>query len=324
MRQVPGQLVFSREEALRAGWTDSALARAVRSGRLVRLRRGFFMCVDADRERAEVIAAVRDISGSAASHHSALRSHALPIVGRRPPLPEVTVPPSGRGSAHGVLLHRASMGTDDMCIIDGIPVLNAARTVIDVGRSRPVASAVAAIDAALYRGMATPDELDEVLLRCWNWPGIRRAQRAVRLSDARSESPLESISRLVLRRLRLPKPDLQPVVLDQHGRQLGRLDFYWDEFGVAGEADGRSKYDAREVLIAEKERQELLEDCGLVFVRWGWDAPTSLPYLLKARVEAAFERGLARDRSGFPRLWSVMPSDPATRRENVIAWTRNR
>ena len=24
---------------------------------------------------------------------------------------------------------------------------------------------------------------------------------------------------------------------------IGRLDFYWDEFGVVGEADGRAKYD---------------------------------------------------------------------------------
>jgi hypothetical protein len=144
------------------------------------------------------------------------------------------------------------------------------------------------------------------------------------LSDGRSESPLESISRLVLAWLGLPKPDLQPVILDQYGRPLGRLDFYWDEFGVAGEADGRSKYVSRAVLTAEKERQELLEDCGLVFVRWGWDAPTSLPHLLKARVEAGFERGLARDRSGFPRLWSVVRSDPVTSEEKVISTARGR
>jgi hypothetical protein len=236
-------------------------------------------------------------------------------------MPELTVRPDARGSATRVLLHRATVAPDDVCVIDGLPALTAARTVIDVARSRPISTAVAAIDAALYEGLATEDQLDDVLLRCWNWPGIRRAQRAVRLSDRRSESPLESVSRLVLRWLRLPAPELQPVVLDRHGRPLGRLDFYWDEFGVAGEADGRSKYDSRQVLIAEKERQELLEDCGLVFVRWGWDAPTARPQLLKARVEAAFERGRARDRSRFPRLWSVVRSEPIERRENVIqAW----
>lgn len=318
MRPLPNALVFSRGDALKAGWTDAALARAVRSGRLLRLRRGYFARPGADLERAEAIAAVRDISGSAASHRSGLLLHTLPIVGQRAPMPELTVLPDSRGSAHRVLLHRAAMTCDDMCVIDGVPVLKVARTLVDVARARPITAAVAAIDAALQRGATTLDDIDDVLLRCWNWPGIRRAQRAVRLSDGRSESPLESVSRLILGWLQVPKPDLQPTVLDQYGRPIGRLDFYWEQFGVAGEADGRSKYDTRDVLTAEKERQELLEDCGLVFVRWGWAAVTGRPSVLKARLEAAFERGLTRDRSGFPRLWSVMPSDPATREEDVI------
>lgn len=208
--------------------------------------------------------------------------------------------------------------------LDDLPVLTAARTVVDVARARPIATSIAAIDAALQRGMTTPDEINEVLLRCWNWPGIRRAQRAVRLSDGRSESPLESVSRLVLASLGLPKPDLQPVVLDQYGRPIGRLDFYWDEFGVAGEADGRGKYDSRDVLTAEKQRQELLEDCGLVFVRWDWAAVFARPHLLKARLEAAFARGRGRDRSGFPRLWSVVPTESVTSEENVISTGRGR
>lgn len=208
--------------------------------------------------------------------------------------------------------------------LDDLPVLTAARTVVDVARARPIATSIAAIDAALQRGMTTPDEINEVLLRCWNWPGIRRAQRAVRLSDGPSESPLESVSRLVLDSLGLPKPDLQPVVLDQYGRPIGRLDFYWDEFGVAGEADGRGKYDSRDVLTAEKQRQELLEDCGLVFVRWDWAAVFARPHLLKARLEAAFARGRGRDRSGFPRLWSVVPTESVTSEENVISTGRGR
>jgi hypothetical protein len=118
--------------------------------------------------------------------------------------------------------------------------------------------------------------------------------------------------------LRLPASDLQPVAIDQYGYAAGRLDFYWDEFGVAGEADGRSKYDTRQVLTAEKERQERLEDHGLVFVRWGWSDVVHRPQLLRSRLRSGFDRGTARDRSGFPRLWSIRRTESVLRRENLI------
>ena len=55
------------------------------------------------------------------------------------------------------------------------------------------------------------------------------------------------------------------------GRFLGRPDFYWDEFGVIGEADGMAKYDGtHDVAADEKRRQGELEDAGLIAVRWVW------------------------------------------------------
>lgn len=96
--------------------------------------------------------------------------------------------------------------------------------------------------------------------------------------------------------MRLPAPDLQTSVFDQFGRFVARLDLYWDEFGVAGEADGRSKYDSRSVLTGEKERQEVIEDLGLIVARWGWEHTTRRRHVLQERIENAFERGRLRDR----------------------------
>ena len=206
------------------------------------------------------------------------------------------------------MLYRATLTEADVTLVGDLPVTSVARTLIDVARHRSVATAVAAMDAALHREMVTVDDLDDVLVRCWNWPRIRRAQRAVRLVDARAESPLESVSRLTIRWLGLPTPALQPWILNVAGRAVARLDFYWDEFGVFGEADGRSKYDSRLVLTAEKERQEMLEDLGLVGVRWGWEYAIQRRYALKARLERGFARGRARDRSGLRRGWSVRAS----------------
>jgi hypothetical protein len=88
------------------------------------------------------------------------------------------------------------------------------------------------------------------------------------------------------------------------GRFLGRVDFYWDDFGVVGEADGDGKYGDRQALIAEKRRQERLEEAGLVVVRWGWQDLRD-PDLLAARVRRALDRGSRR--SGI-RGWFARPA----------------
>lgn len=211
------------------------------------------------------VAATCSCSDSAVSHRSALVMHGLPVVGRWTGRPVLTVPPRRTGSLRDAHLHRATLWPQDVVVVGEAAVTSVARTLIDVARSCPTSTVVAALDAALHRGAVEVGALDDVVLRCWNWPGIARAHRAIRLSDGRSESPLESVSRLTIRLLRLPPPEPQVVVLDPSGRRIARLDFYWDEFGVAGEADGRSKYTDRDVLTAEKDRQEDVENLGVCF-----------------------------------------------------------
>jgi hypothetical protein len=161
------------------------------------------------------------------------------------------------------------------------------------------------MDAALGRGLATMAELEAVAARCRNWPGIAKARRALALTDARAESPLESISQLALTKHRLPAAVLQQSIYDSRLRFRGRVDFYWDEFGVVGEADGHAKYRlSPNSLIEEKLRQERLEELGLIVVRWGW-ADVGEPTALERRIRQAFQRGGARDRSAFPRNWSL-------------------
>lgn len=306
MHRAPESPTFSRADANLLGWSDAALARAVRSGRLVRVRRGHFATCTPTPELA-AIAAAHACADSVVSHRSALLLHGLPIVGPIPPVPELTVRPGGRVDVAGAHMYRATLPPEQIVVVGDVPVASIARTLIDVGRHRPTSTAVAAMDQALHERRTTVDELHEVLRSCWNWPRVRRAARALRLADGRAESPLESVSRLVIGWLRLPAPAPQTVILDRFGYPAGRLDFYWDECGVAGEADGRSKYDDRDVLTGEKERQEKLEDDGLVFVRWRWHQVVHEPQRLRSRLISGFERGARRDRSGFTRLWSVQP-----------------
>jgi hypothetical protein len=304
MQDLPDAVVFSRSDARARGLSDAALNRMVRAGEVVRLRRDQFARWTVDPHLAAALAATRAVRHSTVSHRWAAHLTDLPLLAALPDHVELTVQPTGTGDATSARVHRAALPAADMTIMHGVPVTAPARTALDVARSRPVSEAVAVLDAVLQRGLATSAELDAVALRCWNWPGIGRAQRALRLIDPLAESPLESLSRLLFGNLRLPRPSTQ-VTIRSGGMFVGRTDFYWDEFGVVGEADGRSKYDSRQVLVDEKARQEALENLGLIVVRWGWDDVTKRPRALKARLEAAFERGYLRDRSGLPRLWSL-------------------
>jgi hypothetical protein len=308
MRTLPTATVFTRADALSCGWSDSALTRAVRSGRVIRLRRNQFARVNAkDDPRLAAIAAARSCGGSVISHRSAAVLHDLPLLDP-PPRPDLTVRPDCTGDVTAALLHRASLRDEDVVELDGVLVTSVPRTLVDLARSVSVPAAVVTIDAALHRGWTNAEELGEVRRMCRTWPGASRVPQIFTLADARAESPLESFSRLVIRRLGIIAPALQPSLHDGSGRFLGRPDLYWDEFGVAGEADGRDKYDDRDVLTAEKLRQERLENAGLVVVRWGWTDARNRPQLLRQRLVRAFERGRRRDDSGFPRLWSVRPA----------------
>jgi hypothetical protein len=204
-------------------------------------------------------------------------------------------------------IRRASLPSAHLSLVDGTVVTAPARTVLDVARHAPLRTAVAAMDAALHSALVTPSDLSEVLLHCATWPGARSAQRALRLADGRAESPLESISRLMIADLGVPPAELQVVIHDKSGRFVARLDAYWDDVGVGGEADGGGKYDDRSILLAEKSRQEQLERTGLVVVRWDWETVWRRPWLLRERLLAAFRRGRARDQAGIPRAWHATP-----------------
>lgn len=306
MREIPNTPTFTAAEMAALGWSRSARRNALEQGRLVRLGRHSFAPAQEITSELRVRAAAQRYPHGVVSHRSALLLHDLPLIGTRPKLPELTVAPRSNANLAGVHVHRAGLRRRDVLARGGLMLTTPARTVVDVARTRPTGMSVAAIDAALHDGLVTLDEIEDCLRFCWNWPGIGRAQRAVRLSDGRAESPLESVSRLVLRRLRLPPPEPQRVIFDGYGRYVARPDFYWDEYGVFGEADGRVKYaedDGADILMREKERHELLEDLGLEGVRWGWTHVTGRRSVLQTKVLNAFERGAARNRSGLPRKW---------------------
>jgi hypothetical protein len=199
----------------------------------------------------------------------------LPRIEQWPDAVRVLVATEGRG--RGSSLVRPHVGREaDTVRLGGIRVTSAARTVADLARTCSLPTAVAAADHALRHGLCSVDELlaevDAVPPRV---RGRTTARLVGALADPLSMSAGESLSRVQMFLLNLPRPELQREVRDAAGL-VGFVDFGWE--GVVGEFDGKVKYrvaegaspeDAGEVVWLEKQREDRLRRQARV-VRWTW------------------------------------------------------
>jgi hypothetical protein len=301
--------VFTRPQAVASGWTPSAITNALDRGRMVALRRGVYLSADVEfgtdpksrRHRLAVLSAAAVLSqpGSTASHRSAAALAGHWIL-KPSDLACVTIAPGLRSSAARLHVHRATLELPDDIVSDTlIARTSSARTVIDVARESGVDEAVVVGDCALKRGMTDLARLNLALVGKHTWPGYAQAVQAVARCDGRSESALETVSRLRIEESDLPMPRLQVNIFNRNGFWVARPDFYWEDYGVIGEADGMEKYEKGlpGVLTREKLRQEKLERTGLLSVRWGWRDLDEVDRLFE-RIKWTFGRGLR-------------PSDPA-------------
>ena len=148
---------------------------------------------------------------------------------------------AGTHDDHALRQEVASLPTEHVRRLSGWPVTTPARTVADCLRHLRPEDAVAMADAALHRGLLSPEALTAVVRRQRSWPLAAAARSALDLIDGRRESPLESRSAVVMQRHGLTAPVCQAEVRDQRGAFVARVDFAWPDVAVVGEADGRSK-----------------------------------------------------------------------------------
>ncbi|SHH27794.1 Transcriptional regulator, AbiEi antitoxin, Type IV TA system [Jatrophihabitans endophyticus] len=302
--------VFTSAQALADGWTSHALRHAVACGALRRIRAGVYATPPVPGDPHHV--AVANLRQAATAF--ALTNPAVPVshtaAGALLGVELLDVPVhvcasfrrGGRGPMSGVHRHRGRLGPWDVGRCGRVALTSAARTVLDIGHEHGADAAITAADSALRLGATDRARLDAVVLATAAWPGIAATHEALALADASAESALESISRLRMARAGLPIPQAQATVLDRRGAFVGRVDFYWDEFGVVGEADGLRKYSSPAALYDEKRRQERLEQAGLIVVRWGWGDLATFDVVAR-RLRAAFARGSRPDRA--VRRWRV-------------------
>lgn len=265
------------------GWSAEELAAAVKGEVLDQVRRGVYGpqqsrdAVARHAVRAAAACVVRHPE-SVVSHTSAAVLHGLPV--RRDSLGEVDL--TRWGAEHGkrcagVRLHRSPLAESEIVELGEVRVTSLERTVADLARVEPYAWSVAAADAALHR-QTVPEVLADHVARGRHVPGNRRLREVLAFADGRTESPLESMSRVSMARAGVPMPIPQYQVLDAAGGWIASGDFGWPQFSLLGEADGKGKYvddpargrTAADVIELEKNRDHLVENCDWWAIHWGW------------------------------------------------------
>lgn len=238
------------------------------------------------------------------SHHSAATLWQLPLVGSWPARVHMlgTAPDGGTSTRH--IVRHAHPLPELIEEIDGLRVTSLARTVVDMAAICPFPAAVALADAALRRAehplAGTPASLlmREHLVRAMSHLALRhstaKVRKVIEFADGAADRPGESMSRVSMHTAGISPPRLQEPLRGASGK-LYWVDFWWPEFNVIGEFDGKDKYQnpqflrgrtSEQALYDEKLREDDLREAGHGMVRWKWDVACT-PRLLAAKLYRA-------------------------------------
>jgi hypothetical protein len=300
--QVPlDNVVWLRRDALAEGYNDKQIARLVRTGDWVRVRRGAYTSGDLwrslspeDRHRVLCRAVLLTAHPSAAlTHVSGAIEWGAETWGWD--LEEVhltrTDGKSGRRE-DGVVHHRGRLDESDVVVRNGVRVASASRSAAESCTIADVEPSLTVVNSLLDQGQMSIDEFHGQTEVTRSWPRSLTTELVKRLADPRIESVAESRAMHLFWREHVPRPEPQVEVFDESGRLVGRVDFLWAKQGVFGEVDGKLKYltmrrdgeTLDEFLHREKRREEqICALTGWVCIRITWE-DLSRPRLLARRV----------------------------------------
>jgi hypothetical protein len=214
-------------QARDCGLTTLQIAHLVRSGALVPVRHGVYTdgdlwrSLDEDRgqhrlrSRAAVLVMRRHW---VLSHDSSAHEHELEIL--NPPQPHVHITRPGSTAAWtraGVKHHLARYNSDQVEKIDGLDVLNLARTAVDIARELGPPYGEIACDAVMRRGIPKSG-LEDALAIMHCWPGVRSARSAVAFARPEAANLAETMARILVAELQIGEIDPQFPVRLESGR----------------------------------------------------------------------------------------------------------
>lgn len=316
--------LITNKQLVRLDHSPDTIARWVRTGALVLVRRGVYtepaMWESWDQFRGRPLARSRAAhlmmrTPHVMSHDSAALELDMPILATQPEIIHVTRPDvHGSRTMCGVKHHTAVYREDQVVTIGGIDVLEPARTAVDIAREHGYEAGVVACDSAMRLGVSRAQLRSAYApMTCWRHVTVVRS--AVEFADGRSGSVGESVLRPIVDSLGLGPIETQFQIVIQGqlfccDLRVGRHLF---------EFDGKVKYLSRDqggvatktpeqVLWDEKIRQDLLCGVGLGMSRIVWsELWGSQREQLRARLRREYAVTEARFGTSLDGLSAYLP-----------------
>ncbi len=206
-----------RRDLVKAGWTDRDIATHVRRGELTKVRYGAYV-------RSLLLAEMDAVALMRVQSRAVLRTaHATSVLSHQAALAEWDVPlwavslaqvdltrsdgKAGRRES-GVVHHRGTLTEDEWSIRNGVPVVDAARAVIEVMVSHSTEVGLVAACGALTRGRVTPDSLQAAASRAERWPNSLHLRIVLARADRRLTSVAEARTWHLFHDHHIPRPEL--------------------------------------------------------------------------------------------------------------------
>ena len=275
------------------GGSRAHASRRVQSGRWESPTQGVFRIAGTPwTYEARVLAAVLAAGpGAVASHFCAARLLGL---GFSKADPELTIPRGRRHRPDGLRVHES---TDlDRCnarLVDGIPITDPCRTVLDLGRYLREPSLRRAAEEARRLELVTWTSLLHSLLAHARQGrhGICRLREVVAsgmLIDGVTDTDSELVALTLLREHGLPEPVLHHQIRANDGELLAEIDLAWLDRMVAIEIDGAVHNDPA-VRSKDDARDDLLRDLGWRIRRVWCEMPVAEPQRFVQIVRTALK-----------------------------------
>lgn len=282
--------VVSRRQLLAAGATAKAIEVRVRSGRLLRLRRGVYAVGHRRLQRQGWWhAAVLAVGPEAVlSHRDAAALHGIRAPTDRPRV-DVTTPDRDRRDQPGVAVHRSLVDRADRAVVDLIPTTTVGRTLVDLAGVLAPQQLAAALAEAERRHLLDMVELDaaRTRLRARHGPGHGRLARALAehraLGAQLTRSVLEQRFVDLVARAGLPAPRLNATV------EGVEVDAFWPSHGLVVELDGYAFHHTLTAFQRDRTKANDLILAGFPVLRFTHDDVVRRPRRVAARL-ASFLR----------------------------------
>ncbi|GAB7144939.1 hypothetical protein LRC484719_35380 [Mycobacterium riyadhense] len=159
----------------------------------------------------------------------------------------------------GIQTFDVTLQPNEFYLVNGLPVTTPQRTAYDIGRRKPIGTAIAYLDALMGATGVKAHEVAEI--------AEQHLDSALELVDTGSQSLKETWLRLLLIRAGLPRPKIQIPVLTKDGAQVYYLDMGWEGLKVAVEYDGEHHRLNRGQYTRDVRRSEALERLGWLIIR---------------------------------------------------------